>query len=218
MAVYNYTIQAGSPSILSETLTLLGTGSVGDRYAKRRLVHPNSAIAPLVYYTNPDRTVNFDKVPLHTPRSGTVTTLGTTAVNRFASFESDVVITEIWQAQDGNRIVLPTSFFRSMYEYLINPPPFVAADPEYVQWEPRDRSDDGLGNTRVYNVEIISLTVGGGGQANQRFDVSDFMARGGINDSRFTGTTYGPLDDLQPTFSGLLDRSMVLRFKIVNEV
>jgi len=218
VAFINYTINQGPPAVLAAGVTLLGAGSEGDPYAFRRLVHPDPTIAPLTYFANPDRTTNFDKVPLLAPRTRVVKTLDTSTVNRFEAVESDVVISEIWTALDGQRIVIPTSFFRLLYEYLINPPTFVPTSPVYIQWEPRDRSDDGTGNTRVYNIEILSLTVGGGGRGEQNYDVSDFRPRGGVNDTKFTGTTYGPLDDLQPTFSGLVDRTAVLRFKIVSEV
>lgn len=203
-----YSIALGSPTIVPDTTTILGSGSQGTPGAKRRLVHPDAVnFPPISYFSNPDRTFNLDNQVLPAPTITVVQTLSGTRVVRFDGLEEDVIITEIWTAQQNSVLSMPTFFFRQLYEYWINPPDF-DPDPnlqEYIQWEPRDRTD------KVYDVEITRLTVGGGAQNNQLFDVSDSLRT-------TSGSIAGPLDDLDASPTGVVDRTVLLQMRIVQEV
>ncbi len=202
-------VEQGSPIVTIDTVTFLGIASAGDRSAKRRIVHPDSLLAPITYWGNPLRTLGLDNDVLFHPIVKPTRTLGTTAVERFETAIDDVVVTEIWKGGDAE-LSMPTFFFRQLYEYIINRPVFVAAAPVYIQWQPRDR------NAIVYNVELLSLQVGGqgppGGEAD--FDVIDVRPRGGIYDG---GTRSAPFDDLNLTETGAIDREVRLRMKIVSK-
>jgi hypothetical protein len=213
-------IQQGDPVVVEDAITFIGTGSEGDQNACRRLVFPatiSPLLAPIVYAIessgvciNPDRTLNFDKNPLFHPITSTVRTIGATRVVRFEEVEEDVIVTELWEGGDA-RSPFPTSFFRLLYEYLINAPPFTTGQTDFIVWEPRDRTD------RTYQVELLSLSIGGG-QGETRFDVKDLRTPGGLNDSLFPGTIANALDDLNTLPTGLIDRECRLRMRIIAEV
>jgi hypothetical protein len=203
-------IEQGVPITAAEQITFLGIGSAGTLSAKRRLVHPDSALAPITYWGNPKRTLNLDNDVLPHPITAPILTAGTTQVVRFERGIDDVIVTEIWPGDDA-RASMPTFFFRELYEYLNNPPEFSASAQTYIVWEPGDRT------TKTYNVELLSLTVGGagGGAAEDAFDVIDLRGQGGLYGG---GTILNPLDDLNETATGLVDREVRLRMKIVSEV
>jgi len=204
-------IQQGVPVVAEDAIFFLGAGSTGDPAACRRLVFPSNIsplLAPIVYQMtdlgiclNPTRTLNLDNVVLPHPRTTVVRTIGGTRVIRTDDAVGDVVITEIWESQGGSS--MPTFFFRLFYEYLINAPPFDPTQIDFITWEPRDRSD------RIYSVDLLSLSVGGEGES--RFDLSDILGRGG--DEIANGT-----DFLNVISSGLVDRDVSLRFRIIADV
>lgn len=203
-------IQQGAPTVVSSTLTFLGTGSAGDPTACRRLVFPASVsalLAPITYSVgpngqcfNPTRTLNLDNAVLPHPRTAAVETLSTTKVVRFERGIDDVIVTETWQGG------MPTSFFRLLYEYLINAGLIPNVGPDFIQWEPKDRS------TKVYNVALLSLSVGGG-DGETRFDVADIRADLGV-----VGQFDNALTTLNTTPTGLIDVEVELRMKIIGEV
>ncbi len=182
-------IQQGTPVVVEDALTFLGTGSQGDPAACRRLVWPASVsplLPPLTYTVgsagqcfNPSRTFNLDNKVLPHPRTSVVETLSTTKVVRFERGDDDVVVTETW---DGG---MTTALFRLFYDYLINASLLSAVGPS-IQWEPRDRS------TRTYDVALLSLTVGAG-EGETRFDVADIRADQGV-----VGTFDNALTSLSP--------------------
>jgi len=207
-------IQQGEPVVASSTVTFLGAGSAGTAGASRRLVFPSSVtplLAPLVYSVGPDgvclnpsSTFNLDNEVLPHPITSTVQTLGTTKAIRFESNLDDVIVTEIWEAGRGGSS-MPTSFFRLLYEYLINAALVDAVDGPFIQWEPRDRTD------KVYNVEILSLAVGSG-RGEEQFNVRD------VRESPGVALTYdGALSTLSPVPTGLIDEDVTLRMKIISE-
>jgi len=206
-------IQQGDPVVVAETVTFLGAGSAGDPGACRRLVFPSSItplLAPIVYSVgvngnclNPTSTFNLDNAVLPHPITGTVQTLGTTKAIRFESTLEDVVVTEEWEPEAGAS--MPTSLFRLFYEYLINGSLVDSVDGPFIQWEPRDRTD------KIYNVEILSLSVGGG-SGEEQFNVRDIREAAGA-----TLTLDGALSTLSPTPTGLIDEVVRLRMKIVSE-
>lgn len=210
-------IQQGAPIVTEDTITFLGIGSEGDPDACRVMTFPaavSTALAPIVYAVvgicqNPDRTFNLDNDVLPHPRTATVVTLGTTKVLRTEESEDDVIVTEVWLGGD-NLASMPTALFRQFYEYLINAPQFDPVSQSFITWEPRDR------NTHVYNIEPLSLSVGGGA-GETRFDVKDLREPGGIAGG---GSIANALDSLAPapTVTGLVDREVRLRFRIVGKV
>lgn len=208
-------IQQGAAAVDEEELVFLGIGSAGDPDACRILRFPANVsplLAPITYTVgslglccNPSRTLNLDNVVLPHPLTEAVRTLGTTRVIRFEEQDEDVIVTEIWEGSE-NEAAMTTAFFRSFYEYLINADLIPASGTlGFIQWEPRDRSD------RVYNVELLSLEVGGGGD-QMRFDVVDLRDQGGDNIAN-------ALDSLTPpgTPTGVVDREVRLRMRIISE-
>lgn len=206
-----YEIFQGSPVEAADSTTILGTGSAGTPGAARRLVHPDSDnIPPLSYPLNPDRTFNLDNEVLRVPFSSTVLTLSDRKLVRFEGNLADAVVTEVWIA-DGVKASMPTFFFRLLYEFLANPPAFDPITPDFIQWEPRDRSG------KVYNVQIIDLSVGQspGGDVLQKFDVNDGIVPGGASDG---GDTQHGLDAFDDAGGGVMDRTVFLQMKVVSEV
>ena len=176
------------------TVTIVDAATAGDPSALRTLTHPDSANFPVVTYNrNPDRTINFDQVPLNVPDSETLRTLGTTLPFVTANGIDDVIVTERWDAGNGTASMVAAQF-RRLFELIINQP--APADPEdYVQWAPADRS------TTVYNVVLLDLRVGGGSKQLDIKEIGSFDA--------------GVLDAVA---TGLVDRTVELDLLIVSEV
>lgn len=208
-------INAGPPVLDEEEVTFLGIGSEGDPTACRRLVFPanvSTLLAPIVYSVaglcaNPDRTFNLDNDVLPHPITSAVRTIGSTRVVRFEERQEDVIVTEVWEASN-TRFRMTTALFRMFYEYLDNADLIPSGGPDFITWEPRDRTE------RVYNIEMLSLSVGGG-EGEQRFDVVDFRDAGGLNNG---GDIANALDNLNLTPTGIVDRNVELRMRIVSEV
>ena len=215
-----YVIFQGDPAAAADAITLIDAESVfGD--TKRRLTYPdvdgdgNPDLIPIDYFSNPNRTINFD------PANGVLPALISrvermatgSKVIQFEETENDVVVTETWTARQGQTFSTITAFFRQLYEYYINPPAFAASDQKYIQWYPRDNDDS------VYNVIIHRLTLGGGDQNNQRFDMKDFIPKGSTSDPINPANYRGVLDGVAgSTVTGVLDRTVQLQMKIVNKV
>ncbi len=208
--------QQGVPIVIEAFPVFIGTGSEGTPGACRRLVFPpalSPLLAPIIYQTsaagsclNPTRTFNFDKSPLFHPITRTQLTIGSTRDLRFTTAIEDVIVTELWDGSDQESS-MPTSFFRLLYEYLINSPPFVDGQTNFIVWEPRDRS------TTIYNVSLLSLTVGGA-QDETRFDIVDLRDPGGLTDG---GNIENAVDSLNTLPTGLIDREVRLRMRIISE-
>jgi hypothetical protein len=204
-----FRISQGTPTSAEVGIRFLGTGSAGTRRALRRLVHPNTSLEPLVYFSNPDRTINLDNQVLPHPITQAIMALEGTKVVRFDRGEEDVIVTEVWTA-GGGKLAMPTFFWRLLYEYLDNEPTYDPITPVYIQWEPRDRTD------KVYNVELLSCLVGSGGE-NDFFDVLDFRPSGGIYDPDHPSDAMGILDDLTTEETGVIDMEVRLQMRIVSE-
>ena len=172
-------IQGAAAVVAEDEVVFLGIGSAGDPDACRRLVFPASVtplLPPIVYSIanvcrNPDRTFNLDNAVLPHPITEAVRTLGSTRVIRFEEQEEDVIVTEQWVGSQ-RQLAMTTALWRQFYEYLINAKLIPSIGPDFIQWEPRDRTD------RIYNVELLSLSVGGG-EGERRFDVVDLKDDGG---------------------------------------
>ena len=210
MAGLTYTIFAGGAAAATTTTTILGTASAGTAGAMGTLVHPDSAnFPPIVYESNPDRVLNLDNDVLFGRLASTVLTLSDRKLVSQAETIVDVVTTEVWTAS-GPKVAMTTLFFRLLYEYYVNPPAFSAFAQEYIQWTPAYR------NAKTYNVQIIDLTVGGSNDPLGRFDVSDEIPPGGVNDG---GDTQHGVDVLTGGVrAGMVDRTVALQMKIVGKV
>lgn len=205
-----YEIFQGTPTVVDEVVTILGLGPTGDATLRRRLVHPDAAnFEPILYWSNPDRTFNLDNELLRAPLTAVLRALEGSAVTRFDQVDADVVITEVWQATN-QKFSMPAFLFRQLYEYLLNPPAWTPSAPIFIQYSPQDK------NPKTYNVELVRLVVGSGGDPTQLYDVTEFFPAGagsGVAD---------PLAGLDAAFenegSGLLDRTVLFQMKVVSEV
>lgn len=196
-----YVIQQGQPTVVQPTLQLLGVGSAGDLDAKRILTHPeNTVFAPIAYWSQPDKTFNLDNDILRQPISTVQRTLDSSKLVRFERVLQDIVVVEVWEAQEGGRAAMPTFQFRQFYEYLVNPPEFNPTDQQYIMWEPRNRTD------KAYLVELFKLAVG-----SEEFVVTDRRTGGG-------SVIQTPLDSLDVTPTGLLDQTVRMSMRIIAEV
>lgn len=187
-------ILEGALQSTESTIILVDAGTTGDPTAKRTLTHPDGANFPVVTYNrNPDRTINFDQVPLYPPAAEIVRTLGTSLAFVTQNALGDVIVTEIWEAS-GGKASMEASLFRRLYELSINEP--AVEDPEiFIEWAPRDRTDT------VYQVVIVGLRAGG---ANFKLDVREF------------GTDQ--LSGLDAVPTGILDKTIELDLLLVAEV
>lgn len=205
-----FEIFQGTPTTVDEEVTILGLGPTGDATLRRRLVHPDAAnFEPILYWKMPDRIINMDNEALSTPITAVLRALDGSQVSRFAEDVPDVIVTEVWLGSD-TVFSMPGFQFRQLYEYLRNPPTWDPADPVYIQYSPQDK------NAKTWNVELLRLAVGAGGDPSQLFDVTEFFPPG-------AGSAQAdPLAYLDEAFanegSGLLDRTVVFQMKLVSEV
>jgi hypothetical protein len=204
-------IQPAVPVVAEDEVTFFAIGSAGDPGACRRLVFPASVtplLIPIIYAIagqckNPDRTFNLDNAVLPHPITSAVRTLGSTRVLRFEEEVEDVIVTEVWVGSQ-TQLSMITALFRQFYEYLINAKLIPSEGPDFIHWEPRDRTE------KIYNVELLSLSVGDG-EGERRFDVLDLRDAGGDE-------IENALDGLSPVPTGGIDRSVTLRMRIISEV
>lgn len=147
-----YFIQLGVATTTAEEFTVFPTGTTGTPSALRTITHPDLASPVVTYFRNPDRTINFLSQPLAAPRGNTRRTLGTTLPFVDSSSLSDVLVTEIWEA-NSTIVSMPASFFKLLWEVWTNRP----ALGEFVIWNPADLIDTGV----LYNVVVMDIRVGG---------------------------------------------------------
>lgn len=124
----------------------------------RRLRNPY--LPPIVYPRLPDRTLNFGYDRLRHVRSVIVKTLDSSAVAKFHDVEEDVIIKEVWFAQE---LSTQTAFFHQLHAYLRTVLPMG----RYVGWQPRDLSP------KNYLVELLDVQLGGGDD----FDAEEIGAK-----------------------------------------
>ena len=199
-------IGAGSPTTVSSTVTIFDSGQAGVLGSKRILTHPDgSNFSAITYYRNPTRTFNLDNEVLKFPFSEAVLTLSSRPVVRFEGSIDDVVVEEVWEGAEGRKAAMPTSLFRQLYEYLINPPVFDPLAQTYITWAPRDRS------AKTYNVQLYRLTVGSSSGDQRVFDVDDFRLP-------VPPEIQHPLMTMDVTPDGLLTRTVTMSLRIVSEV
>lgn len=111
----------------------------------RELRHP---FRPRIVYPRvPDRTLNFGYDRLRHIHTVRVKTLDSTAVAKFADAGEDVVVREVWMA---NELSTFTSFFHALHAYHRETLP----PGRYIGWRPRDLSP------KNYAVELLDVQLG----------------------------------------------------------
>lgn len=111
----------------------------------RELRHPY--LPRLVYPRLPDKTFNFGYDVLLKLRSVATKTLGSTGIAKFKDELQDVVIKEVWLADQLSTL---TSFFHGVKAFVNSTLP-----PErYIGWVPRDLT------AKCYFVELLDVQVG----------------------------------------------------------
>ena len=108
-------------------------------------------LPPLIYECNPDKWTNFDLSPLKRPFTRHQTTIGGAITQEWPGFDKDVIIEEVWDG-GGDRMSMPLSMFRFLYQYYVNRPDYGAEG--YIRWSPRDLT------TKRYNIVVLDLLVG----------------------------------------------------------
>jgi hypothetical protein len=206
-----YKIFQGTPVTDALAITLLGIGSAGTPGAKHILTHPDDDnFPPITYHTNPDRVLNMDNNALRHPVTTLTRTIGSTRLTRFERLLEDVIVTELWFAPKG-KAAMPASQWRMIYEYLDNPPPFSATTPEYIQYQPQSK------NSRTFNVQFVSFGTGSVdvGDGTDAFDVLEVKGPGGVFNG---GDIANALDSIEEQSTGLIDRGVALRMRLISEV
>ena len=112
----------------------------------RELRHP--FLPRIVYPRVPDKTFNFGYDLLRKTRSLVTKTIDSTTVTKFKDAIEDVVIREVWLADQLSTF---TKFFHALQSFISSViPPF-----RYVGWVPRDLT------AKCYFVELLDVSVGG---------------------------------------------------------
>ncbi len=199
------TVTLGVPITTTTGVTFHGIGTAGTYGALRRLVHPNSSLAPLIYAQNPPVYSNIDTDVLVAPITNTVLTLDDTKVVRFERLQKDMVVEELWPGSRQNPS-MTTAFFQMFYEYWKNPPALTGNVGEFIVWEPREKTDD------TYQVELVGLILG---REQVAYESTEFRAPGGIYKG---GSFMNALDGANATETGVLLAPVRLRLKIVAKV
>jgi hypothetical protein len=116
-----------------------------ERGGGRRLRHP--FLDPIVYPRLPDRTFNFGFDRLRKTRSVVIKTLDSSGVAKFVEQPEDVIIREVWLAQDLSTF---TELFHGFHTYLreILPPG------RFIGWQPKDLTE------KSYFIEILDVQCG----------------------------------------------------------
>ena len=199
----NFFINEGTPTVVSAGVVLLSAGVQGTAGALRRMTHPETDIADLIYWGNPDQWTNMDNDALLHPITSTVQTLGGRVVNVFPQTVADILVTETWSGGAG-QASMPGSFWRRLFNYVRNRPNV----DEYVTWEPRDIND------RIFQVVLVSVIAGRSVRALEAVEVRD---RGGKYDG---GGVYNALDDIDGDLvqTGVLATQVTLTLKLVADI
>ena len=169
-----FTLETGSTEISFVDLEF-APSSLAAGTALRKLEPPPSIVTfpslpPLIYECNPDKWSNFDLSPLKRPFTRHQTLIGGSVTQDWPGYDSDVIIEEIWDG-GGDRLSMPLSMFRFLYQYYVNRPNYGIEG--YIRWSPRDLT------AKRYNIVVLDLLVGG--QRGIQMDLTVF--HGYIHDS-----------------------------------
>ena len=148
-SLYTFTIEEPH-TVVEETADLVLLPENNGSEAVRVLTYPNNAYPPLEYPDSPDITENFLDQPLtNPPLAKAQITITDTQFARWPGVIKDRPVREIWKGSD--KVSRMTAYFlRRFIEYVFNPPAS-----GLITWSPKDMSG------KTYEIEIISLTVGG---------------------------------------------------------
>lgn len=197
-----FEILLGTPAEVDDEIVFVSLASAGDLAAKSRLVYPGTspALAPIVYFSNPDRRFGFDNEPIFDPSSQVIQTLDSQQLLSFTNTIVDVIIVETWTIDNG-KFAMPIFMYRQLREYMKNPPDAG----EFINWEPQNQSD------KAYQVQLISLKAGTGPIP----EAAEFTPHG-----QGGSVVAGPLDgeDVGLQNAGVIDASVELTFRLVAEV
>jgi hypothetical protein len=111
----------------------------------RRMTHP--FLDPIVYPELPHQTFGFGYDILPRSRALVTKTLDSTAVSHFTENPEDVILREIWNAQ---QLSTETGLFHAFYTYLMTELP----TGQYLGWRPTDLSP------KVYHIDLLDVTAG----------------------------------------------------------
>ncbi len=111
----------------------------------RRMRHP--FLADIIYPRVPDDTFNFDQDPTIRTRSVVTKTLGASAVTKFQEGFSDVVVREVWAAEQLSTTI---ELARQFYKYHSEPLPVG----QFIGWRPTDLSP------KNFAIEILDVQIG----------------------------------------------------------
>ena len=133
-----------------ETADLLLLPENNGTGALRELRYPGDLFPVIQYPCDPDITENFLDCPLTArPLAKGQMTIGDTQLARWPGYTKDQPVREVWKGSD--KVARMTAYFlRRFLEYYFNPP-----SAGRITWTPKDMKD------QAYEIEIISLTVGG---------------------------------------------------------
>ncbi len=121
------------------------------RFGGRQLRHPFLGV--LHYRHPPDRTINFGTDVLRKIDTVITRTLESSAVARFPEKHEDVIITEIWTADE---LSTAAEFYYGLRKFWLETLP----PGRYIGWQPRDLTHRG------FFIEIINVALGQQGQAD----------------------------------------------------
>lgn len=102
----------------------------------------------IVYPRVPDKTFNFGYDALKRMRSVVTKTLDSSAVTKFKDATEDIIIREVWIADQLSTFA---SFFHGLHSYLTSTIPV----DRYIGWVPRDLTP------KCFFVELLDVQVGG---------------------------------------------------------
>jgi len=111
----------------------------------RRMRHPY--LDHIVYARLPDRTIPFDQDPLRKVDSVVTKTLDSSVVAKYAEAPEDLVIREVWLADELSTLA---SMFRLFHRYLVD----VLPPGQLVGWQPRDLT------WKCYFIELLDVQLG----------------------------------------------------------
>lgn len=111
----------------------------------RRMRHP--FLVPIIYPSLPDVTMNFGYDRLRRIPFTVTKTLDSSAVAKFPQKGEDVIISEIWRAEQLSTLTQLFHHFHAFWREIL-------PVGRYIGWQPKDLTD------RSYFVEILDVRLG----------------------------------------------------------
>ncbi len=101
----------------------------------------------LIYPELPKRTTGFGRYPLRKGRSVVIKTLDSSAVTHYVDEFEDVVIREVWTA---DQLATEADFFYALHTFMMRPLP----PGRFIGWRPTDRSP------KSYYIDLLDVQAG----------------------------------------------------------